>query len=146
MSYSIGELAEIVGMTIHGLRFYEKEGLITPKRKGKNRIYSEEDRLWIEFLIHMKETGMSVQDMQRYTTLRKQENPPIDELMKILKSHRDKVAEQLHVYEKNLGILNKKIEVYQQEIEEAQGKDLFDSFVENYDEAHNQQSITQKKK
>ncbi|GBD70168.1 hypothetical protein TEHN7121_0714 [Tetragenococcus halophilus subsp. halophilus] len=40
MSYSIGELAKIVGMTVHG----ENEGLVTPKRQGKNQIYSEEDK------------------------------------------------------------------------------------------------------
>jgi len=136
MSYSIGELAEIVGMTIHGLRFYEKEGLVTPERKGKNRVYSEEDKMWVEFLIHMKETGMSVQDMKKYTKLRKQDNPPVDELMMILQSHRDKVKKQLLIYQRNLELLDKKIEIYQEEIEEAQGKDLYDNFVAHYEDYH----------
>ncbi|GBD68513.1 MerR family transcriptional regulator [Tetragenococcus halophilus] len=83
MSYSIGELAKIVGMTVHGLRFYEKEGLVTPERQGKNRIYSEEDKKWIEFLIHMKETGMSIEDMKKYTELRQLEDPPVEELMQL---------------------------------------------------------------
>ncbi len=133
MSYTIGELAQEVGMTIHGLRFYEKEGLVMPKRKGKNRIYSEEDKMWIEFLLHMKETGMSIQDMKKYTTLRKQENPPIDELMAILLSHREKVQKQLEIYQKNLALLDKKIEVYQEEINDNKGEDLFDNFVAHYD-------------
>lgn len=129
MSYTIGELAQEVGMTIHGLRFYEKEGLVMPKRKGKNRVYSEEDKMWIEFLLHMKETGMSIQDMKKYTTLRKQENPPFDELMAILLSHREKVKRELEIYQKNLALLDKKIEIYQEEIKAGQGEDLFDSFV-----------------
>ncbi|MCF1686054.1 MerR family transcriptional regulator [Tetragenococcus halophilus] len=129
MSYTIGELAQEVSMTIHGLRFYEKEGLVMPKRKGKNRIYSEEDKMWIEFLLHMKETGMSIQDMKKYTTLRKQENPPFDGLMAILLSHREKVQKQLEIYQKNLGLLDKKIEIYQEKIKAGQGGDLFDSFV-----------------
>lgn len=133
MEYSIGELAKIVGMTIHGLRFYEKEGLIVPKRKGKNRVYSEEDKLWIEFLVHMKETGMSLHDMKKYIDLRKQENPPLNELMDVLLERREKVRKKLLIYQKNLTILDKKIDVYQQEIQDAEGKDLFDSFVENYD-------------
>lgn len=136
MGYSIGELATIVGMTIHGLRFYEKEGLVTPERKGKNRVYSEEDKLWIEFLLHMKETGMSIQDMKKYTKLRKQENPPIDELMAILLSHREKVEKQLLNYQKNLALIDKKIDVYRHETEEDQGENLFDRFVAHYGESH----------
>jgi len=132
VSYTIGELAKEVGMTIHGLRFYEKEGLVMPKRKGKNRVYSEEDKMWIEFLLHMKETGMSIQDMKKYTTLRKQENPPIDELMAILLSHREKVKRELEIYQKNLALLDKKIEIYQGEIKAGQGEDLFDSFVADH--------------
>lgn len=134
MSYRIGELAELVGMTVHGLRFYEKEGLIKPQREGKNRIYSEEDRLWVEFLMHMKATGMSLQDMKRYTDLRKRDNPPLFELMEILKSHRKRVMEQISIYEKNLEVIDKKIKVYQKQIDEKEGKDLFDSFKENYGE------------
>lgn len=133
MSYSIGELAKIVGMTTHGLRFYEKEGLVTPERKGKNRVYSEEDKMWIEFLIHMKETGMSVKDMQQYTELRKSEDPPVEELMQILLSHRNKIQERLTMYQKNLTIIDKKIMIYRQEINAAQGKDLYDYFVTYYD-------------
>ncbi|GMA46694.1 MerR family transcriptional regulator [Tetragenococcus muriaticus] len=134
MSYSIGELEKIVGMTTHGLRFYEKEGLATPKREGKNRVYSEEDKMWIEFLIHMKETGMSVKDMKKYTELKKLENPPAEELMQILFSHRKSIQEQLAVYQKNLEMLDKKIMIYRQEVKTTKGKDLYDHFVSSYDD------------
>ncbi|WP_339285041.1 MerR family transcriptional regulator [Oceanobacillus sp. FSL K6-3682] len=130
MSYRIGELAELAGMTVHGLRFYEKEGLVVPERKGNKRIYSEEDRLWIEFLVHMKETGMSVLDMKKYTDFRKRENPQVEELMNLLLAHREKVKKQLSVYQKNLDMLNEKIDIYQIEIAENKGRDLFDTFAE----------------
>lgn len=123
-------------MSIHGLRFYEKEGLITPKRRGKNRVYSEDDKMWIEFLRHLKDTGMSVQDMKNYTDLRKQENPPMTDLLGILVSHREKVKAQLDFLQHNLTVLDKKIDLYKQEIDESEGKDLFDNFVENYQENH----------
>lgn len=134
MSYRIGELADLVGMTVHGLRFYEKEGLVVPERKGNKRIYSEEDRLWIEFLVHMRETGMSIQDMKRYTNYRKREQPQLDELMNLLLEHREKVKIQLSIHQRNLEMLNKKIDLYAKEIEENKGKDLFDNFVEKWKE------------
>lgn len=81
----------------------------------------------------MKETGMSLHDMKKYIDLRKQEKPPLNELMDILLEHQEKVRKKLLIYQKNLTILDEKIEVYQQEIQDAEGKDLFDRFVENYD-------------
>ncbi|MGY3702966.1 hypothetical protein BW731_04320 [Vagococcus martis] len=132
MEYSIGELAELVGMTSHGLRFYEKEGLISPKRKGKNRVYSEEDRLWVEFLMHMKDTGMSLQDMKQYVVLRKQDNPSLKELMSILVTHRNKINEQILNYQQNLDLLDKKIAVYEEEIDQKKEYDLFEEFMASH--------------
>lgn len=132
MEYSIGELAELVGMTSHGLRFYEKEGLISPKRKGKNRVYSEEDRLWVEFLMHMKDTGMSLQDMKQYVVLRKQDNPSLEELMSILVTHRNKINEQILNYQQNLDLLDKKIAVYEEEIDQKKEYDLFEEFMASH--------------
>lgn len=125
MEYSIGELAELVEMTSHGLRFYEKEGLISPKRKGKNRVYSEEDRLWVEFLMHMKDTGMSLQDMKQFG---KKEDRSQEELLAILIAHREKIENQLTIYEKNLNLLDKKIIFYKNEI--GQYRHLFDGYIE----------------
>ncbi|MFP7170385.1 MerR family DNA-binding transcriptional regulator [Terribacillus sp. 7520-G] len=52
MAYRIGELAKLTGLSEHTLRFYEKEGLLVPKRNSGNiRVYSEDDRLWTEFIV-----------------------------------------------------------------------------------------------
>ncbi|EUJ33861.1 transcriptional regulator [Listeria floridensis FSL S10-1187] len=127
--YSIGELAKLVGMTTHGLRYYEKEGLVVPARKGNNRMYSEEDRLWIEFLIHMRATGMPLSDMKIYTELRKSDDPPLEELMALLVKHRQLVEAKIQDFQKNLLLLDKKIEVYREEIASGARNDLFDHFV-----------------
>ncbi|EIB6518855.1 TPA: MerR family transcriptional regulator [Enterococcus faecalis] len=125
--YKIGEFAKILGVSVHTLRYYEKEGLIIPEKRERNlRYYSEEDRLWMEFLLHMKETGMSILDMKKYTELRKSEDYNPKELIDILIRHREKVIEQIEIYQKNLDILNEKISIYQNEL----GEDLFDKFKE----------------
>ncbi|MCB2729460.1 MerR family DNA-binding transcriptional regulator, partial [Listeria monocytogenes] len=52
MSFSIGEFSELVGIPSSPLRFYEKEGLITPDRNKNNlRTSSEEDANWLKFLL-----------------------------------------------------------------------------------------------
>lgn len=44
IGYKIGEAAEILGISIHTIRMYEKEGLILPNKNSSNqRIYTEKD-------------------------------------------------------------------------------------------------------
>lgn len=42
MSYTIGQFAQLVSLSIDTLRFYEKEGLIIPKRDYKNHRVCDE--------------------------------------------------------------------------------------------------------
>ena len=68
MTYLIGEFSAMVGVSEHTLRFYEKEGLIKVDRNEHNvRLYSDENKLWIENLLHMKTTGMSLKDMKQFS-------------------------------------------------------------------------------
>lgn len=132
MEYRIGEFSKITGFSEHALRFYEKKGLISPSRNESNlRVYSEEDVIWMEFFTHMKNTGMSIEDMVRYTQLRKENvDNNLQELMNILVEHRKKVYDQYKLYEKNLKLLDKKISIYREQLDMKHGKELFDSYYE----------------
>nr|WGD72138.1 MerR family transcriptional regulator [Bacillus subtilis] len=47
--YSIGEFANIIGLTTSTLRYYEKEGLLTPHRNDHNiREFTDQDIDWDE--------------------------------------------------------------------------------------------------
>lgn len=132
MEYRIGEFSKLTGFSEHTLRFYEKKGLVSPRRNESNlRLYSEDDVIWMEFFSHMKNTGMSIEDLVRYTRLRKEHvEGNLQELMTILVEHRKKVFEQYKMYENNLQLLDKKIAIYQEQLERKHGKDLFDSYYE----------------
>ena len=62
--FSIQQVAQKTGLSIHTLRYYEKVGLLAPIQRGKNghRQYSIEDIIWLEFLVRLRETGMSIQN------------------------------------------------------------------------------------
>ncbi|HLO13007.1 MAG TPA: MerR family transcriptional regulator [Pseudoneobacillus sp.] len=66
MMLSIGEVAKSTGIPSHTIRYYEKMGLIPcPERKnGKDRLYSEKDIQFIQFLLSLKSTGMSLSDLK----------------------------------------------------------------------------------
>jgi DNA-binding transcriptional MerR regulator len=45
--YAIGVAAQQVGLSARTLRIYEEEGLIRPARRGEQRLYSDQDLIWV---------------------------------------------------------------------------------------------------
>jgi MerR family transcriptional regulator/heat shock protein HspR len=45
--YQISAAAQQVGLSARTLRIYEQEGLLRPSRKGEQRLYSEQDLIWV---------------------------------------------------------------------------------------------------
>ena len=71
----IGRLAELTGLSIDTLRYYEKLGLIDPPfRSGGQRLYDPDAVRWIDFLKALKAPGMSLGDMKRYALMRAKGN------------------------------------------------------------------------
>ncbi|MGG0390464.1 MerR family transcriptional regulator [Priestia megaterium] len=117
LTYSIGEFSKIVGLSGHTLRFYEKEGLIKVNRDENNvRIYSDENKLWIESLLHLKNTGMSLKDMKRFAMWGHMGDKTMEERLDLLRNHRKKVVEDLEKLRQSLEHLDKKIDFYENEV------------------------------
>ncbi|OJD66462.1 MerR family transcriptional regulator [Bacillus sp. NH11B] len=65
--YSISEAAIKTGFTAHTLRYYEKIGLLSsPLRKGGKRRYTEGEIRLLKFMKMLKQTGMSLEDIQEF--------------------------------------------------------------------------------
>jgi DNA-binding transcriptional MerR regulator len=59
-TWSVRQLADELGVTTRTLRFYEAEGLITPRRDGTNRVYSQRDRARLRLIMRGRRFGMSL--------------------------------------------------------------------------------------
>jgi DNA-binding transcriptional MerR regulator len=59
-TWTVGELADELGVTTRTLRFYEAEGLITPERAGGNRVYGPRDRARMRLILRGRRFGMTV--------------------------------------------------------------------------------------
>jgi MerR family transcriptional regulator, heat shock protein HspR len=46
--YQVSVAAQQVGLSIRTLRVYEQEGLVRPLRRGMQRLYSDQDLIWIQ--------------------------------------------------------------------------------------------------
>lgn len=63
-TWTVGELADELGVTTRTLRFYEAEGLIAPQRSGPNRIYDVRDRTRLTLILRGKRFGMTLAEIR----------------------------------------------------------------------------------
>lgn len=62
-TFTIGELAKEFDITPRSIRFYEEQGLITPSRTGRNRIYNNKDRVRLKLILRGKRLGFSLAEV-----------------------------------------------------------------------------------
>jgi DNA-binding transcriptional MerR regulator len=117
---TIQEAADVTGLTAHTLRYYERIGLIHPIEREQNtrRLYTADDIGWIDFLTRLRATGMSIRDMQQYAELQRQGDETLPERLEMLKRLRDQVEGHLRELHEHLKLVNYKIEIYGQIVEE----------------------------
>lgn len=68
-SYTITQLCDEFGVTARALRFYEDEGLISPRRDGLARVYSWRDRARLAWILRGKRVGLSLADIKELLDL-----------------------------------------------------------------------------
>ncbi len=59
-TWTVGELADELGVTTRTLRHYEDEGLVAPRRSGGNRIYTARDRARLRLILRGRRFGMTL--------------------------------------------------------------------------------------
>ena len=117
MKYSIGDFSKITNLSIHTLRYYEKENLIRPERNSANRrCYTEKDLKWVEFIKRLKDTGMPIKEIKYYSELRSKGDSTFAERMEILIQHKQFLNEQISKLQEHQLKLNDKIDFYGKKI------------------------------
>jgi len=62
--YSITELAKEFEVTTRTIRHYEDEGLVSPRREGTNRLFSNRDRVRLKLALRGKRLGFSLAEIR----------------------------------------------------------------------------------
>jgi DNA-binding transcriptional MerR regulator len=68
-TWSITDLCEEFKVTPRALRFYEDEGLISPRRQGLSRLYSWRDRARLAWILRGKRVGFSLAEIREMIDL-----------------------------------------------------------------------------
>src|SRR5262245_20068018 len=63
-TFTISELAKEFDVTTRTIRYYEDQGLISPKRDGLNRVFSQRDRVRLKLALRGKRLGFSLSEIR----------------------------------------------------------------------------------
>ncbi|WP_268913601.1 MerR family transcriptional regulator [Lentilactobacillus sp. SPB1-3] len=110
---TIKEFSNIFNLNESTIRYYESQSLLISKRDKNNRRYFDEtDVSWLKFLLHLKGTGMSLNDMKKYVIWRAQGDDTMAERVELLEKTRDEFLKDFAQVQHHLQVLNDKIDWY----------------------------------
>jgi DNA-binding transcriptional MerR regulator len=97
-TYSIGELAREFDLTTRAIRFYEDCGLLSPQRRGRQRVYTARDRTRLKLTLRGKRLGLTLAEVKELVDMYESPRDTIPQLKKflvVLGAHRAQLEQQL---------------------------------------------------
>jgi DNA-binding transcriptional MerR regulator len=91
-TFTISELADTFQVTPRTIRFYEDQGLLSPKRDGLNRVYSHRDRARLTLICRGKRLGFSLAEIKDFLDLYDVDDRQIEQMRFALAHGRERIA------------------------------------------------------
>ena len=95
--FSISELAREFDVTPRAIRFYEDQGLLSPKRDGQRRIYTPRDRTRLKLTLRGKRLGLTLSEIRELIDMYepgRDERPQLKRFLAVLESHKAALLQQ----------------------------------------------------
>ena len=130
MYYSIGQVAAKTGLTVHTLRYYEKEALLPFVRKSSSglRMFSDNDLGWLSIIECLKETGMPLKGIKQYIDWFREGDSTLPQRLEMFKQQQLKILTQIEQFQKYLQKIDYKVRIY----EEAVKLGSFDKAIKKF--------------
>ena len=105
-TWTISELSKEFDITPRTIRFYEDQGILSPARQGRNRVYVARDRTRLKLALRGKRLGLQLSEIRdlidmydgpRDTTVQ------LKHYLSVLRSQRATLEQQKHDIEEILG-------------------------------------------
>jgi len=109
----INEVADLLDVTPHTLRYYERAGLVTVARDSNgHRVYHAQAVRRLVFITRMRLSGMPMRDLQHYITLVDAGEQTVPERLDMLLEHRDTIRRRIRELTLSLAATEYKIATY----------------------------------
>ena len=99
-NYTITELAREFDITPRAIRFYEDQGLLTPKREGaggRTRVYSARERTRLKLTLRGKRLGLTLSEIKSLVDMYespKDSAAQLNRFLLVLARHREMLEQQ----------------------------------------------------
>ncbi|WP_171169219.1 MerR family transcriptional regulator [Streptomyces sp. I05A-00742] len=116
---SIGKVAEATGMSVHALRFFEREGLFlrpVHRTSGGQRVYEQADVDWLLLCGRLRASGMPVATVRRFADLVRSGPGNEDERLALLREHEREVRARIAALQADLEIIHGKVVTYEEHV------------------------------
>lgn len=112
---TIGQVSQLTGLSVHALRYYEREQLLitaVQRDGGGRRTYSASEVGWLEVCTKLRSSGMPLADIRRYADLVRSGPGTEIERFELLQAHQVRVQAQLTDLIGCLSVIDAKVAVY----------------------------------
>lgn len=97
-TWTISELSQEFGITPRTLRFYEDQGIVSPTRNGRNRVYVTRDRTRLKLALRGRRLGLQLAEIVTLINLYDRSHAStlaqLQHYADVLASHRQKLEQQ----------------------------------------------------
>ena len=96
MSYSIKQIADLMGVTTATIRYYDDEGLLPNIKRINGRIvFEDEDFKWLRVLNCMKKINMPIKKIKEYVELAKLGDSTLQQRYKLILEQKAIIKKQI---------------------------------------------------
>lgn len=117
---TISEVAKKYPISAHTLRYYDKVGLLPPmvRSRGGARLFSQADLEWLELILGLKQTGMSLKEIQAFVaTMHHPDGVAIR--LAVLQQQYQKVKAEIASLKAIANLLMQKCHIYETALEQG---------------------------
>ncbi len=97
-TWTISELAREFDVTPRTIRFYEDQGIVSPTRQGRNRVYASRDRTRLKLALRGRRLGLQLAEIvtliNLYDRSHASTTAQLQHYAQVLDAHRQKLEQQ----------------------------------------------------
>jgi len=112
-TWTISELAREFGITPRTIRFYEDQGIVSPAREGRNRVYHPRDRTRLKLALRGKRMGFQLAEIldliNMYDASPDNTDAQLQHYVEVLERHRTTLEQQRRDLEQTLREINEQL-------------------------------------
>lgn len=112
--YTVKEIAKLLDMSEHTVRYYTDMGLVPSLKRDKNgnRLFDEQSKNWLIGIKNLRGSGMSIQAVKEYVNLCLQGESTLKIRYKIILEQKKKLEEQLKEMNERYKYIEHKVNWY----------------------------------